>query len=88
MAYPEAVKLLCDDHAIYVPKEVSVPEKKPFVLPTPNDNLNRVRHYLNQRGICDDVIDYCVYLGILYESAPYHNAVLVEKKRAGTMILP
>lgn len=77
MAYPEAVKLLCDDHAIYVPKEVPVSEKKPFVLPTPNDNLDRVRHYLNQRGICDDVIDYCVYLGILYESAPYHNAVFV-----------
>lgn len=77
MAYPEAVKLLCDDHAISIPKEVPVPEKKPFVLPTPNDNLNRVRHYLNQRGIRDDVIDYCVYLGILYESAPYHNAVFV-----------
>lgn len=77
MAYPEAVKLLCDDHAIYVPKAVPAPEKKPFVLPVPNDNLNRVRRYLNQRGISDGVIDYCVYLGILYESAPYHNAVFV-----------
>ena len=43
----------------------------------PNDSFYRVRRYLNQRGIRDDVLDYCVQLGILYESSPYHNAVFV-----------
>ena len=38
---------------------------------------------MNQRGIQDDVLDYCVQLGILYESAPYHNAVFVGMDEQG-----
>lgn len=39
--------------------------------------------YLNQRGIRDDVLDYCLQIGILYESAPYHNAVFVGMDEQG-----
>ena len=47
------------------------------------NSFYRVRRYLNQRGIGDDVLDYCVQLGILYESAPYHNAVFVGMDERG-----
>ena len=85
MKYTEAVKLLCDEIPSYVPRETKEPEKKPFVLPESNGNCVRIRRYLNKRGISDTVIDYCIQLGILYESVPYHNAVFVgvdEKERA------
>ena len=38
---------------------------------------------MNQRGIRDEVLDYCVQLGILYESAPHHNAVFVGMDEQG-----
>ena len=70
MGYTEAVKALCEQTPVYVPREEPAQKKKPFALPLPNDSFYRVRRYLNQRGIGDDVLDYCVQLGILYESAP------------------
>ena len=75
MEYTEAVKILCEQTPVYVPRAEPAP-KKNFSLPLPNDSFYRVRRYLNQRGIRDEVLDYCVQLGILYESAPHHNAVL------------
>lgn len=77
MGYTEAVKILCEQTPVYVSRAEPAPRKKPFSLPFPNDSFYRVRRYLNQRGIRDEVLDYCVQLGILYESAPYHNAVLL-----------
>ena len=70
IGYTEAVKILCEQTPVYVPRAEPAPKKKPFTLPLPNDSFYRVRRYLNQRGIRDEVLDYCVQLGILYESAP------------------
>ena len=78
MGYTEAVKILCEQTPVYVSRAEPAPRKKPFSLPLPNDSFYRVRRYLNQRGIRDEVLDYCVQLGILYESVPYHNAVLLD----------
>ena len=83
MRYTEAVKILCEQTPVYVPRAEPAPRKKLFSLPLPNDSFYRVRRYLNQRGIRDDVLDYCVQLGILYESAPYHNAVFVGLDEQG-----
>ena len=70
MGYTEAVKILCEQTPVYVPRAEPATKKKTFALPLPNDSFYRVRRYLNQRGIRDEVLDYCVQLGILYESAP------------------
>ena len=83
MGYTEAVKILCEQTPVYVSRAEPAPRKKPFSLPFPNDSFYRVRRYLNQRGIRDEVLDYCVQLGILYESAPYHNAVFVGMDEQG-----
>ncbi len=68
MGYTEAVKILCEQTPVYVSQSRTSPRKKPFSLPFPNDSFTGYRRYLNQRGIRDEVLDYCVQLGILYES--------------------
>ena len=51
MGYTEAVKILCEQTPVYVPRAEPAPRKKLFSLPLPNDSFYRVRRYLNQRGI-------------------------------------
>lgn len=48
MGYTEAVKILCEQKPVYVPRAEPAPKKKPFALPLPNDSFYRVRRYLNQ----------------------------------------
>jgi len=81
MDFVEAVQFLSRQNPSYIPPEYAEreKEKKPFVLPERYPNCGRVRNYLLGRGISSEVINYCIQKGILYESAPYHNAVFVGK---------
>lgn len=83
MAFPEAVRLLSGENPSYIPPERPVREQRPFVLPDKNDNSRRILGYLSGRGISDSAIRYCLRLGILYESRPYHNAVFVGRDENG-----
>lgn len=83
MAFPEAVRLLSGENPSYIPPEHPVREQKPFVLPDKNGNSRRILGYLSGRGISDRAIRYCLQLGILYESRPYHNAVFVGRDENG-----
>ncbi len=75
--FKEAVSMLLQETPCYIPATPEKKEKKPFMLPEQYRNCRRVQDYLNRRGISDGVIRYCRMAGILYESAPYHNAVFV-----------
>lgn len=79
MEFQEAVETLLKENPSlsYRPPQPEERPRKPFVLPEPFQNCGRVQKYLNSRGISSEVIRYCRRLGILYESAPYHNAVFV-----------
>ncbi len=79
MDFQEAVGLLLQEHPSlsYIPPQPEAKPRKPFVLPESFQNCARVQRYLNSRGISTEVIQYCRRLGILYENAPYHNAVFV-----------
>lgn len=79
MDFQEAVGLLLQEipSLSYIPPQPEEKPRKPFVLPEPFQNCARVQRYLNSRGISTEVIRYCRRLGILYENAPYHNAVFV-----------
>jgi hypothetical protein len=79
MDFQEAVGLLLQENPSLscLPPQPEERPGKPFVLPEPFRNCGRVQKYLNSRGISTEVIRYCRQLGILYESAPYHNAVFV-----------
>jgi len=62
---------------------VSAPQKKvemnAFALPPKNLTSNRMMDYLQGRGIAIAIIKYCCDRGLLYESAPYGNAVFVGR---------
>lgn len=77
MDFVEAVRFLSGQNPSYIPPEHAEKEKVPFVLPDRYADCRRVRQYLLGRGISNEVINYCIQEGILYESAPYHNAVFV-----------
>ena len=82
--FREAVEMLLQENPSLAcpPDQTEERPKKPFVLPEPFRNCSRVQRYLNSRGISSEVIRYCRKLGILYESAPYHNAVFVGMDEA------
>ena len=84
--FPEAMRILQGEFPNYVSAKPEEEEKKPtpFVLPKQASDNRKIWNYLKGRGICRKVFDYCVDLGILYESAPYHNAVFVGKDENGT----
>ena len=48
-----------------------------LLLPEKNVSVNIVVKYLKNRGVCGEVIDYCINGRLLYESKQYHNAVFV-----------
>lgn len=83
MEFTDAVRLLSGESPSYIPQEIPREERKPFVLPQRSRNNQRMIQYLNRRGISDTVIRYCMRLGILYESSPFHNAVFLGKDESG-----
>lgn len=83
MNFPEAVRLLAEENPSYIPPEISHRERKPFVLPEKNESVQGIRRYLCGRGISENAFRYCLQLGILYESSPYHNAVFVGTDENG-----
>lgn len=77
MRYVDAVEYLLQYNGEPLPERIRK-EKKPFELPPPNENMNRVFAYLvNQRGISRDVVYAFVHRKMIYESAKHHNAVFV-----------
>ncbi len=83
--YPEAMKFLlggCGGTFITAPPVVK--EKKPFELPKPYRNMDRVKNYLHYvRGIDEDIIETFANENMIYESADYHNAVFVGFDKNG-----
>ena len=64
-------------------KEASPPDSKPLTLPPRNANNSRVLAYLQSRGISKPLILDCIELGLLYESARFHNCVFVGRDENG-----
>ena len=61
-----------------------IKEKKPFKLPKPYCNMDRVKNYLHYvRGIDEDIIETFANENMIYESADYHNAVFVGFDKNG-----
>lgn len=84
-SYTQAMEYLLgngDGTLITVPPVVK--EKKPFELPKPYRNMDRVKNYLHYiRGIDEDIIETFVNENMIYESADYHNAVFVGFDKNG-----
>ena len=60
------------------------PERtKALLLPQVSRCATHAIEYLHRRGIDDELIDFCIRTGRLYESYPYHNVVFVGKDKDG-----
>lgn len=84
-SYPEAMEFLLGDcGGMLITTMPVVKEKKPFELPKPYRNMDRVKNYLHfVRGIDEDVIEAFADKNVIYESADYHNAVFVGFDKNG-----
>lgn len=78
-SYPEAMEyLLGNGSGLLIISPPVIKEKKPFKLPKPYRNMDRVKNYLHYvRGIDEDIIETFADENMIYESADYHNAVFV-----------
>ncbi len=87
MPFVEAVERITGQAAI-TPISAPAPKPKPqqekvLLLPKPNRSCHYVINYLRSRGIDNELIDFCLSTGRLYESYPHHNAVFVGHDRNG-----
>jgi len=83
MGFVSAVQTLTGEVApsyqkVSLPKPRASPPK-PFKLPEPNRNNDRVYAYLRGRSIGKEIINRCLKAGLLYESAKTHRCVFVGK---------
>lgn len=79
MEFVEAVQHLCGCTPYTpLPPEFTArpPKKRPFVLPRPYANNERILRYLTSRGIDLDILVYCIKTERLYEDEN-HNCVFV-----------
>lgn len=84
-SYPEAMEYLLGNFSgTLITTPPIMKENKPFELPKPYRNMDRVKNYLHYvRGIDEDVIVAFADKNMIYESADYHNAVFVGFDKNG-----
>lgn len=78
----EAAELMLDQMRIkplsHVPMpEQEEPKEKKLLLPEPYRYQEYVTSYLRRRGIDEEIIEFCLKTGRIYESAYHHNTVFV-----------
>ena len=79
MKFPEAVKTVLgrESYQTFYPSNQRKAVQKVLLLPDKSPTNDKVREYLEGRGIDLEIIDECLKGGIIYESLPYHNAVFL-----------
>ena len=80
--FMEAAELMLDQIRIKPLSHVPMPEQeelkeKKLLLPEPYRYQEYVASYLRRRGIDEEIIEFCLKTGRIYESAYHHNAVFV-----------
>ena len=77
--FMEAVERITGRVAYHPRPSQPKPEKpKVLLLPQASPSTSRVHAYLRSRGIDDELIDFCIQTGRLYESTPHHNLSLIH----------
>ena len=84
-SFLEAVELLAERANIQPPLFVSenVPMEKQLLLPKKNQDDQKVIAYLSERGIDNEIIQFCLESGRVYESEFHHNTVFVGMDEKG-----
>ena len=84
-SFLEAVELLAERANIQPPLSASenVPMEKQLLLPRKNQDNQKVIAYLSERGIDNEIIQFCLESGRVYESEFHHNTVFVGMDEKG-----
>ena len=86
MKFPDAVGLILGTQTV-IPKEVyhkAKPPPKKFSLPKKAENNDKAVSYLMSRGISEEVINFFIDKGMLYQSSYRNNVVFVGYDENGT----
>lgn len=67
------------------PAEEKPPEKLLLLPELREDYPSRVVHYLADRGIDREILNYCIQHKLLFETKQYHNAVFVGYDKGGVV---
>ena len=81
-----AVEQLTGQAASRPPVFASSPKKevgRKLLLPEKSPTTDRVEAYLTARGIDEKIVQNCIRRGLIYESLPMHNAVIVGHDEEG-----
>lgn len=84
--FPESIEYIIKKMNGRIPVYIPQAEKRnnvTLILPEKNDNTNRVKQYLNLRGIDNEIIQKCIEKHLIYEEKHYHNAVFVGYDEMG-----
>lgn len=84
--FPESIEYIIKKMNGRIPVYIPQAEKRnnvTLILPEKNDNANRVKQYLNSRGIDNEIIQKCIEKHLIYEEKHYHNAVFVGYDEMG-----
>ena len=84
-SFLEAVELLAERANIQPSLSVyeNVPMEKQLLLPRKNQDNQKVIAYLSERGIDNEIIQFCLESGRVYESEFHHNTVFVGMDEKG-----
>ncbi len=84
--FPESIEYIIKKMNGRIPVYIPQAEKRnnvTLILPEKNDNTNRVKQYLNSRGIDNEIIQKCIEKHLIYEEKHYHNVVFVGYDEMG-----
>lgn len=84
--FPESIEYIIKKMNGRIPVYIPQAEKRnnaTLILPEKNDNTNRIKQYLNSRGIDNEIIQKCIEKHLIYEEKHYHNAVFVGYDEMG-----
>ena len=86
MSLPQAVQEISGTEAVSYempsPDSKAIPPRK-LLVPELEKYPSRVKQYLMKRGICEEVIDYCISHSLLFETKDHHNAMFVGYDEKG-----
>lgn len=80
LSFKEAIDFIIEkmnNQAPVIYKADNKKEEKIFTLPLKNENNNRAKRYLRNRGIASEIIEECIKQNLIYEEKKTSNVVFV-----------
>lgn len=87
MEYVDAIGDVLEKMGKKPPVYIKQEEKRVqnLILPEKNNNAIKVVNYLENRGIDDEIIEFCIRKNLIYEDKIYHNVVFLGYDELGNI---